>query len=283
MTTSALSNYLNHLGDYPLINASEEIALAKKIEAGSESAIQKLTLANLRLVITIAKQFANKGVPLSELIAAGNHGLSKAARRFRLGHGAKFSSYASWWIKQTVRRAITDHSRIVRVPIQSLLRMQKIKNAKLKISQKNGSANDLEIAREVGITPSLVKSTRIHVDTSTFSLNESTSSDDHSRERAEMIPDTNAPSPEELVEYREGYQTFMQIIRQELNEREYTIIEARFGLDDGVPKTLNETSERVGLTSERVRQLQHDVLRRLRHTLAPHQLQDLINKSISLN
>ena len=283
MTTSTLSTYLNQLGDYQLITSKEEMALAKKIEAGSEKAVQKLTLANLRLVITIAKQFSNRGVAINELIAAGNHGLVKAARRFRLGHGAKFSSYASWWIKQNIRKAITEHNRIVRVPIQSLLRMQRIKNAKTKISEAKGSASDQEIAREVGITPSLVKSTRLHVDTSTFSINEQVSSDDSTREKAEMIPDNNSPSPEELIEYREGYQTLMQIIRQELNEREYQIIEARFGLDDGIAKTLNETSERIGLTSERVRQLQHDILRRLRHTLAPHQLQDLINKSISLN
>ena len=171
MVANSLDNYLKHLGDYDLIDSDREIVLANKIAQGDESAVQELTLANLRLVVTISKQYMKRGVALSELIAEGNHGLVKAAQRFRPGHGAKFASYAAWWIKQNIRRAIRDSQRIVRVPVQSLLRMQKIKNARLKIQQKDGKiSDDNAVAKEVGISPRLVRSTSLHVDTSSFSI-----------------------------------------------------------------------------------------------------------------
>jgi len=280
MVASALDNYLKNLSDYDLIDSDREIALANKIAKGDESAIQELTLANLRLVVTIAKQFMNRGVALGELIAEGNHGLVKAAQRFRPGHGAKFASYAAWWIKQNIRRAIRDDKRIVRVPVQSLLRMQKIKNARLKIQQETGDAsNDKAVAKEVGISPRLVRTTSLHVDTSSFSINEQISQDGKATEKGELIPDSQAQTPGEVMEFHDGYKTLMEIVRQELTEREYKILSARFGLDDGEAKTLAETSELVGLTSERVRQLQQEALRRLRCKLAPHELEGLINNS----
>jgi len=280
MVANSLDNYLKHLGDYDLIDSDREIVLANKIAQGDESAIQELTLANLRLVVTISKQYMRKGVALSELIAEGNHGLVKAAQRFRPGHGAKFASYAAWWIKQNIRRAIRDSQRIVRVPVQSLLRMQKIKNARLKIQQKNGKASDDNaVAKEVGISPRLVRSTSLHVDTSSFSINEQISQDGKATEKGELIPDTQAASPREVMEFHDGYKTLMEIVRQELTEREYKILSSRFGLDDGHAKTLSETSALVNLTSERVRQLQQEALRKLRCKLAPHELQGLIYRS----
>lgn len=278
MVANALDNYLKNLSDYDLIDSDQEIALANKIANGDESAIQELTLANLRLVVTIAKQFMNRGVALAELIAEGNHGLVKAAQRFRPGHGAKFASYAAWWIKQNIRRAIRDDKRIVRVPVQSLLRMQKIKNARLKIKQNTGKTDDHQVAKEVGISPKLVRSTSLHVDTSSFSINEQINQDGKATEKGELLPDSHSPNPGEVMEFHDGYKTLMEIVRQELNEREYSILSARFGLEDGQAKTLAETSELVGLTSERVRQLQQEALRRLRCKLAPHELQGLINR-----
>jgi len=230
-------------------------------------------------VVTIAKQFMSRGVALAELIAEGNHGLVKAAERFRPGHGAKFASYAAWWIKQNIRRAVRDNKRIVRVPVQSLLRMQKIKDARLKISQGKDQVSDADVAKEVGISTKLVKSTSVHVDTSSFSINEQINNDGKVTEKGDLIADTKSASPDQVLEHNEGYKIMMEMVRQELSDREYKIIAARFGLLDGESKTLGETSELVGLTSERVRQLQQEALRKLRLKLAPHELQGLIENT----
>ena len=157
--------------------------------------------------------------------------------------------------------------------------MQKIKNARLKIRQEDGIETDDKVAKEVGISTRLVRSTSLHVDTSSFSINEQISQEGKATEKGELIPDQQSLKPDEAMEYHDGYKTLMEIVRQELSEREYTILAARFGLDDGIPKTLAETSELIGLTSERVRQLQQDALRRLRCKLAPHELQGLLDRS----
>ncbi|MEN9360971.1 MAG: hypothetical protein RL095_2506 [Verrucomicrobiota bacterium] len=279
----AVKAYMSEIGNYGLVTPLQEVELANLIAEGSDAAREMLTHGNLRLVVKIANEYRHLGVPMSDLIAEGNVGLMRAVLKFRGGHGAKFSSYAAWWIKQAIRRCVANQGRIVRVPIQSLSRYRQIREVAAAIESKTGrAANNHEIAAEMKVTPRTVRTTIVNVNTSTSSLDAEIVNGEGGR-IGDLVPDTSAADPEEMLERADAMQLLRQIMDEELNEREIAILKMRFGFEDGQAHTLDEVSERFGRTRERVRQIQHHALKKLRLRLKGSELHTLLSENLPLN
>jgi RNA polymerase primary sigma factor len=254
--------YMQEISEVPLITREEEVELAAQIRGGSEAAKHKLVKANLRLVVKIAHDFKGLGLPLLDLISEGNIGLMRAAEKFDPLKGAKFSSYSAWWIKQSMRRALSQKSRTIRVPVASAGKINKIRTAKINLHEQFGRApTDREIAEHLDLTRRTVQGLKL-ADLRTFSLHDPIQKgEDGSFE--DIIPDTESATPDIIIQDNECLERLRALLHH-LDERERSILTFRYGLDGNRPKTLEEVSAIIGRTRERVRQIQMHALKKLR-------------------
>ena len=261
--TASLDKYLQEIGRVDLITAEEEVELAQKIKAGDSLALEKLTKANLRFVVSVAKQYQNQGLTLPDLINEGNLGLIKAAKRFDETRGFKFISYAVWWIRQSVLQALAEHSRIVRLPLNRVGTISKINKASAKLEQefeRAPRADELAHQLEMKITEinDAQRIARRH-----HSL-DTPFSDDEKNSLLDVIADGNTSEPD-LELHMNSLQREVKDALDTLKDREKDVIKMYFGIDREYALTLNEIGEEFGLTRERVRQIKEKAIRRLRH------------------
>ena len=254
--------YMQNIGQYPLVTPEEEVELAARIRHGDKDARAKLIRSNLRLVVKIAHDFKGLGLPFLDLIQEGNIGLMRAVEKFDPSKGAKLSSYAAWWIKQSMRRALANQARTIRIPVQSASKISKIQAARTKLTEKLGrDPTDHEIAEEVNLTERTVTGLRLGK-TTTISLHDPIQHGEDGEFR-DIIPDEKTISPDEIVQDEETLRHMLRLI-DHLDERERTILSLRFGLTGERPRTLEEVSQTIGRTRERVRQIQNQALEKLR-------------------
>jgi RNA polymerase primary sigma factor len=263
---NALNKYLNEIGRIPLLTPQQEIELAGKINKGNAEARERMINSNLRLVVTIAHDYANLGLPLLDLISEGNIGLTKAVERFDPAKGAKLSTYAMWWIKQAIKRALADQSKTIRVPVHLGDKIAKMRRVSLQISDELGrEPTDDELGEELGIASEKVARLK-SVGIRPASL-DAAIGDDDSTEFGEMVGDEGAQTPFELLRDRNLHDE-MDGLLEALDAREKKIISQRFGLSGGKPKTLEDVGKNLGVTRERIRQLQNVALAKLRRALS---------------
>ena len=265
-----LRNYMNSISGDPLLTPADEVRLAAAIRHGSPAehaeARETLIRSNLRLVVKIAHDFRGRGLPLPDLISEGNLGLMRAVNKFDPAKGAKFSSYAAWWIKQSMRRALANQARVIRIPVQSAGKINKIKSVKMKLTEKLGrEPTDDEIAENLGFSERTVTGLRL-ADLRTFSLHDPIQQGEEG-EFQDIIPDRGAATPDRILGDEESVHRLLSLL-SELDERERLILQLRFGLDGKPPKTLEEVSQEIRRTRERVRQIQNQALAKLRAMLA---------------
>jgi RNA polymerase primary sigma factor len=265
-TDFGLKRYLQEIGQFSLLTPQQEIELAKKIKKGDTAARERMINANLRLVVTIARDYANLGLPLLDLISEGNIGLTKAVERFEPTKGAKLSTYAMWWIKQAIKRALANQSKTIRVPVHLADKLAKMRRVSLRMSEELGrEPTDDELAEEIGIDSD--KITRLKsVGIRPASLN-APIVDNDSTEFGDMIGDDEAQTPFELLRDK-NLLSEVDGLLEALDPRERKIILQRFGLDGGKPKTLEDVGKDFGITRERIRQLQNIALAKLRRALS---------------
>jgi RNA polymerase primary sigma factor len=264
-TDLGLKRYLQEIGQFPLLTPQEEIELAGKIKKGDAAARERMINANLRLVVTIARDYANLGLPLLDLISEGNIGLTKAVERFEPTKGAKLSTYAMWWIKQSIKRALANQSKTIRVPVHLADKIAKVRRVAIQMSDELGrEPTDDELGREIGIDSD--KITRIKsVGIRPASLDVPIADND-STGFSEVIGDDEAQTPFELLRDKNLLGEVDGLL-EVLDPREKKIISQRFGLDGGKPKTLEDVGKDFGITRERIRQLQNIALAKLRRAL----------------
>jgi RNA polymerase primary sigma factor len=265
-TDTGLNRYLREIGRFSLLTPQQEIELAGKIKKGDAEARERMINSNLRLVVTIAHDYANLGLPLLDLISEGNIGLTKAVDRFDPTKGAKLSTYAMWWIKQSIKRALADQSKTIRLPVHLGEKLAKMRRVALQISDELGrEPTDDELGEELGIASQKVARLK-RVGIRPASL-DAPVVDDDSTEFGEMIGDEEAQTPFELLR-DEDLRNEMEGLLDVLDDREKKIISQRFGFDGGKPKTLEDISKNFGITRERIRQLQNIALAKLRRALS---------------
>jgi RNA polymerase primary sigma factor len=262
---NGLNRYLREIGRFPLLTPEQEIELAKKIKKGDAAARERMITANLRLVVTIARDYANLGLSLLDLISEGNIGLTKAVERFEPTKGAKLSTYAMWWIKQSIKRALANQSKTIRVPVHLADKIAKVRRVSLQMSDQLGrEPTDDELGEEIGIDSD--KITRLKsVGIRPASL-DAPIADNDLTEFGEVIADDEAQTPFELLR-DENLLGEVEGLLEVLDPREKKIISQRFGLDGGKPKTLEVVGKDFGITRERIRQLQNIALAKLRRAL----------------
>jgi RNA polymerase primary sigma factor len=262
--TASLDKYLQEIGKVDLITADEEVELAQRIKAGDQRALEKLTKANLRFVVSVAKQYQNQGLTLPDLINEGNLGLIKAAQRFDDTRGFKFISYAVWWIRQSILQALAEQSRIVRLPLNKIGSINKINKMFALLEQSNERAPSAEeIAKELDMTVNDVKESmknsgrHLSMDAPLVEGEDSNLYD--------VLRSGESPNPDrELI--HESLQTEIERALETLTPREADVVRLYFGLSDQHPMTLEEIGETFDLTRERVRQIKEKAIRRLKHT-----------------
>ena len=262
---SGMRIYLREIAKVPLLSIQQEVDLAAKIQAGDSAARALMISANLRLVVKIAHDYANFGLPMSDLISEGNIGLIKAVERFDPAKGGKLSTYAAWWIKQGIKRALANQSKTIRLPVHLVDKIAKVRRLSMVLSEELGrEPTDDELAEEVGISAPKLAQLRV-VSLRPASLDAPISEDD-SKELGETVGDMEALTPFEQLSDNNLLDELGGMLGV-LDERERRIITARFGLDGGAPKTLEEVGKRFGVTRERIRQLQSGALVKLRRAL----------------
>jgi RNA polymerase primary sigma factor len=265
-TDTGFNRYLREIGRFPLLTPQQEIELAEKIKKGDAAARERMINSNLRLVVTIAHDYANLGLPVLDLISEGNIGLTKAVERFDPRKGAKLSTYAMWWIKQSIKRALADQSRTVRLPVHLGEKLAKMRRVASQMSGELGrEPTDDELGEELGIASEKVVRLK-SVGIRPASLDAPVGNDD-SAEFGEIIGDEDAQTPFELLQ-DEDLRNEMDGVLDVLDDREKKIISQRFGLDGGKPKTLEDVGKNFGVTRERIRQLQNVALAKLRRALS---------------
>ena len=258
----AVRIYLREIGTIPLLTPKEEIALAARIKQGDREARALMITANLRLVVTIAHDYVDLGLPLLDLVSEGNIGLMQAVERFDPAKGAKLSTYAIWWIKRSMKRALANQSKTIRLPIHLVQKISKMRRISLQMHDELGrEPTDDELAEAIGITNHIVSQLKA-VSTRPSSMN-APISDDDSSEFGDIVRDENARTPFEFVS-NQNLRDQMNDLFTPLDERERKIIVKRFGLDGGKPKTLAEVGKQFGVTRERIRQLQNLALAKMR-------------------
>lgn len=262
--------YMQDIGQISLVTKEEEVQLAARIHGDDpedhEKARAILIQANLRLVVKIAHDFKGLGLPLLDLISEGNIGLMRAVEKFDPAKGAKFSSYAAWWIKQSMRRALANQSRTIRIPVQSAGKINKIKSARMKLTEKyDREPTDAEIADFLEFSERTVTGLKL-ADLRTFSLHDPIQQGEDG-EFQDIIPDQGALTPDRILGDTESIARLRYLLK-DLDEREIMILRMRFGMDGSRPKTLEEVSQEIGRTRERVRQIQNQALAKLRAMLA---------------
>jgi RNA polymerase primary sigma factor len=263
---TGLSRYLQEIGRIPLLTPEQEIELAAKIKKGDAAARERMINSNLRLVVTIAHDYANLGLPMLDLISEGNIGLTKAVERFDPAKGAKLSTYAMWWIKQSIKRALANQSKMIRLPVHLVDKIAKVRRVSLQMSDELGrEPTDEELGEELGIAGEKVARLK-SVGIRPASL-DAPIGDDDSTEFGEVIGDEEAQTPFELLRDKNLRGEVDGLIAV-LDSREKKIISQRFGLDGGKPKTLEDVGKNFGVTRERIRQLQNIALAKLRRALS---------------
>ena len=257
-----LQLYLREIGQVKLITPKEEIILAKRIKKGNRKAREQMITANLRLVVKIARDYEGLGLPLLDLINEGNIGLMKGVERFNPRKGAKLSTYASWWIKQSIMRALANQSKTIRLPVHVVDKVAHIRKAEVKLRDAfNREPTDQEVANHLGLDPRRIQQYR-DASKAPISLDAPIGADEPQR-ISEVVADPNAAAPfDRLV--RENDTELVQQVLATLTPRENKILAMRFGLDDGKPKTLEEIGEQMGVTRERIRQIQEEALKKMR-------------------
>ena len=264
-TESGIKIYLREIGQIALLTPAEEVELAARIKKGDKEARAKMIRANLRLVVKIAHDYNNLGLPLLDLISEGNIGLMKAVERFDPAKGGKLSTYAAWWIKQSIKRALANQSKTIRLPVHLVDKISKMRRVALQMSEELGrEPTDDELAEEVGMASAKVSQLKT-VSIRPASL-DAPISDDDTTEFGEIVGDEEALTPFEHLRDQNLRDEVADLIAV-LDEREKKIIFSRFGLDGGKPKTLEEVGRKFGVTRERIRQLQNIALMKLRRAL----------------
>ena len=263
---SGLARYLREIGRIPLLTPEQEFQLAAKIKKGDASARERMINANLRLVVTIAHDYANLGLPLLDLISEGNIGLTKAVERFDPGKGAKLSTYAMWWIKQSIKRALANQSKMIRLPVHLVSKIAKVRRVSLQMSDELGrEPTDDELGEELGIASENVARLR-SLGIRPASL-DAPLGDDEGNEFGAVVGDEEAQTPFEYLRDK-NLRGELDGLIEVLDIREKKIISQRFGLNGGKPKTLENVSKDFGVTRERIRQLQNIALAKLRRALS---------------
>ena len=263
---SAIKVYLREIGRIPLLTPQQEIELAAKIRKGDRKARARMISSNLRLVVTIAQDYANLGLPLLDVISEGNIGLMTAIDRFDPAKGAKLSTYASWWIRQCIKRALSNQGKTIRLPVHLGDKILKMRRVALQMSEEMGrEPTDDELAEEIGIASEKVSQLK-SVSIRPASL-DAPISEDELTEFGESVADEEAGTPFELLRDKDLHNEVGGLL-EGLEEREKEIISQRFGFDGGKRKTLQEVGRRLGVSRERIRQLENIALTKLRRTLS---------------
>ncbi len=263
LNADAVWQYLKDIHDIPLLKAEQEIELAQRIEQGDPEALKQFTLSNLRLVVSIAKRYVGRGLSLIDLIQEGNLGLMRAVQKFDHRRGFKFSTYATWWIRQAITRAIADKGRTIRLPVHVSEALTKLNSAQQRLTQELGrEPTDEEIGRELGIDAARVRETRLAARMPS-SIDQPLSEDDESSV-GDFVMDLSERGPEELTHEELLKQEAERTLSVILSEREKLVLQMRFGLGEGHIYPLEKIGERLGLTRERVRQIEADALAKLR-------------------
>jgi RNA polymerase primary sigma factor len=261
--SNAYSLYLREIGQTRLITPQEEIVLAARIKRGDERAREEMIKANLRLVVKIAREYEDYGVPLLDLINEGNIGLMKAVERFDPAKGAKLSTYAAWWIKQAIRRALSNQSKTIRLPVHVGDKLLHMRRAAMKLQEELGrEPTDEELGQTLQMTPLRVAELR-SAGTRPSSLDAPIGGDDDSDQFADIVKDERADTPYQQLEGKTNTEMIRELVGR-LPEREATILRHRFGLDGDDERTLEEVGQSFGVTRERIRQLQNIALNKLR-------------------
>jgi len=262
VSTDTLQLFLKDVGKVELLTAAQEVGLAKRIERGEHRAKQEMIEANLRLVVSIAKRYRNQGLPFLDLIQEGTIGLVRAAEKFDYRKGFKFSTYATWWIRQAVARALADKARTIRMPVHVVERLNKIVRSERKLRAEFGrEPTSAEIARDVELAFEEVEQIR-RTSQTPVSL-EKPVGDDEESEFGHFLTDELAPLPEESAEQALRRDTLKQVLCS-LSAREQRILELRYGLDGEQPRTLDEVGRAFNVTRERIRQIENQCLKKLR-------------------
>lgn len=276
---SSLQAYLDSIGRYPLLTVHEEVQLAKRIKKGDRAAQEKMTAANLRLVVKIAKEYNGYGLPMEDLISEGNIGLMRAVEKFDPKHGTKFSTYASWWIKQAMRRAIANQSKTIRVPVHVADTIQKMRRLGHRLAEELGrEPDDAELADELEISESKVAQLRT-AGLQPVSLDASMGTEDDTATLGEIIGDQSAVDPAQRLTDENMQETVMAALSV-LNERELKIICLRFGLDGQKELTLADIGKKFKVTRERIRQLQNSALNKIQKRIRKQE-QDALQRALN--
>lgn len=267
--------YLKDIGKVPLLSADDEIELARKMMDGDESAKRELSVANLRLVVSIAKRYVGRGMQFLDLIQEGNLGLMKAVEKFDYQKGFKFSTYATWWIRQAITRAIADQARTIRIPVHMVETINKVVRVQRLLLQQYGrEPTPEEIAKEMGIPEQrVVEIQKISQDPVSLETPIGEEEDSH---LGDFIEDEQALAPTDVVASNLLKEQLLEIL-DTLTPREEKVLRLRYGLDDGKPRTLEEVGKEFNVTRERIRQIEAKALRKLRHPTRSKRLKEFID------
>ncbi len=275
MVDDPVKVYLKEIGRVPLLTPEEEVTLAERIMAGDSSAKKRLSEANLRLVVSIAKRYVGRGMQFLDLIQEGNLGLIKAVEKFDYTKGFKFSTYATWWIRQAITRAIADQARTIRIPVHMVETINKVKKVSSQLLHENGHEPSVdEIAQRLDMPVDKVREI-MRVAQEPVSL-ETPIGEEEDSHLGDFIPDDDAPAPADAASHT--------LLREQLSEvlstltlREAKVLQLRFGLEDGRPRTLEEVGKEFDVTRERIRQIEAKALRKLRHPSRSKKLKDFLD------
>lgn len=267
--------YLKDIGEVPLLSADDEIELARRIQDGDEEAKKKLSEANLRLVVSIAKRYVGRGMLFLDLIQEGNIGLMKAVEKFDYQKGFKFSTYATWWIRQAITRAIADQARTIRIPVHMVETINKLTRVSRILLQTLGrEPTPAEIAKEMGVSEERVREIqKIAQDPVSLETPIGEEEDSH---LGDFIEDDRAVTPSDSVSTTMLKETLLSVLNS-LTPREEKVLRLRYGVDDGRPRTLEEVGKEFNVTRERIRQIEAKALRKLRHPSRSKHLKDFLD------
>ena len=267
--------YLKEIGKVPLLDADRELLLAQRMSEGDEAAKMELVEANLRLVVSIAKRYVGKGMFFLDLIQEGNLGLMKAVEKFDYTKGYKFSTYATWWIRQAITRAIADQARTIRIPVHMVETIHKVSRVSRQLLQERGhEATAEEIADVIGMSPEKVREImKIAQDPVSLETPIGEEEDSH---LGDFIPDDDSPAPADAASYALLREQLCEVLHT-LTPREEHVLKLRFGLDDGRTRTLEEVGKEFNITRERIRQIEAKALRKLRHPSRSKRLRDYLD------
>ncbi len=267
--------YLKEIGKVPLLEPAEEIDLAKRMAEGDQEAKRRLSEANLRLVVSIAKRYVGRGMLFLDLIQEGNLGLIKAVEKFNYTKGYKFSTYATWWIRQAITRAIADQARTIRIPVHMVETINKLIRVSRQLLQELGrEPTPEEISKELNMSPEKVREI-MKIAQEPVSL-ETPIGEEEDSHLGDFIPDDDAPAPSESASYVLLKEQLLEVLST-LTPREEKVLKLRFGLEDGRARTLEEVGKRFDVTRERIRQIEAKALRKLRHPSRSKKLKDYLD------